>query len=91
MGWHAARKLRRSLDALADVLAIELLAGARALALRAPLVGSPATEAVVERVNARDRRPGPRPRGWPRRSPRSARSVRSGGELLDAARRARSS
>lgn len=58
MGWHAARKLRRSLDALADVLAVEILAAARALALRAPLVGSPVTGAIVERVNAVSGGPG---------------------------------
>jgi len=52
MGWHAARKLRRSLDALADVLAIELVAGARAMALRAPLMASPATQAVIDVINA---------------------------------------
>jgi len=50
MGWHAARKLRRSLDAFADVLAIELLASARAMALRAPLTASPATQAVIDRL-----------------------------------------
>lgn len=46
MGWHAARKLRRSVDALARVLAIEVLAGTRALDLRAPLAPAPATGAV---------------------------------------------
>ena len=58
MGWHAARKLRRALDAFADVLAIELLTGARALALRAPLTPSPVTGAVSERVNAVSGGPG---------------------------------
>jgi histidine ammonia-lyase len=58
MGWHAARKLRKSLDAFRDVLAIELLASARALALRAPLMGSPVTAAVAERVNALSGGPG---------------------------------
>ena len=58
MGWHAARKLRRSIDAFADVLAIELLAGARALALRAPLLASPVTRSVSERVNAASGGPG---------------------------------
>jgi histidine ammonia-lyase len=58
MGWHAARKLRRSIDCFADVIAIELLAGARALALRAPLVPSPVTAAVTERVNAVSGGPG---------------------------------
>ncbi|HEV2426639.1 MAG TPA: histidine ammonia-lyase [Acidimicrobiales bacterium] len=58
LGWHAARKLRRSLAALADVIAVELLAASRAMALRAPLAGSPATQAVVERVNALSGGPG---------------------------------
>ena len=47
MGWGAARKLRRSLDGLARVLAIEVLTAARALDLRAPLTPAPATAAVV--------------------------------------------
>ena len=37
MGWAAARKLRRAVDGLTRVLAIELLTAARALDLRAPL------------------------------------------------------
>jgi histidine ammonia-lyase len=52
MGWHAARKLRKALDAFADVIAIELLTAARALALREPLTPSPVTAAVSQRVNA---------------------------------------
>jgi histidine ammonia-lyase len=52
MGWHAARKLRSSLDAFADVIAIELLTAARALALREPLTPSPVTAAIAHRVNA---------------------------------------
>jgi histidine ammonia-lyase len=47
MGWSAARKLRRSVDGLTRVLAIEVLTAARALDLRAPLTPSPATGAVV--------------------------------------------
>ena len=58
MGWHAARKLRRSLEAFADVLAIELMASARALALREPLTPSRATGAVSGRVNAVSGGPG---------------------------------
>ncbi len=34
MGWHAARKLRRSLDGLGRVLAVELIAAARGIELR---------------------------------------------------------
>jgi histidine ammonia-lyase len=47
MGWSAARKLRRSVDGLTRVVAIEILTAARALDLRAPLEPSPATAAVV--------------------------------------------
>ena len=47
MGWSAARKLRRSVDGLTRVVAVEVLTAARALDLRAPLEPSPATGAVV--------------------------------------------
>jgi histidine ammonia-lyase len=47
MGWSAARKLRRSIDGLTRVVAIEVMTAARALDLRAPLVPSPASAAVV--------------------------------------------
>jgi histidine ammonia-lyase len=60
MGWHAARKLRRSLDALTRVLGIEVLTAARAIDLRAPLQPSPATGAVRDLLRARGI-PGPGP------------------------------
>jgi histidine ammonia-lyase len=47
MGWNAARKLRRSVDGLTRVVAVELLTAARGLDLRAPLAPAPATGAVV--------------------------------------------
>jgi histidine ammonia-lyase len=47
MGWSAARKLRRAVDGLTRVVAIEVLTAARALDLRAPLEPSPATAAVI--------------------------------------------
>jgi histidine ammonia-lyase len=50
MGWHAARKLRRALDGLTRVLAIEVLTAARAIDLRAPLAPAPATGAVRDAV-----------------------------------------
>ena len=60
MGWSAARKLRRSVEALGRVLAIELVTAARGIQLRAPLEPSPATGAVIEALNAvTDTRPGP--------------------------------
>ena len=52
MGWHAARKLRRAVDGLTRVLAIEVLSAARALDLRAPLQPAPATCAVRDAVRA---------------------------------------
>ncbi|WP_372728040.1 histidine ammonia-lyase [Nocardioides sp.] len=48
MGWSAARKLRRSVDGLTRVVAIEVMTAARALDLRSPLTPSPATAAVVD-------------------------------------------
>ncbi len=51
MGWGAARKLRRAVDGLARVVAIEVMTAARALDLRAAALGvspSPATGAVVD-------------------------------------------
>ena len=47
MGWAAARKLRRSVDGLTRVLAVELLTAARALDLRSPLAPAAATAAVT--------------------------------------------
>jgi histidine ammonia-lyase len=52
MGWAAARKLRRSLDGLTRVLAIELLTAARALDLRAPLRPAAPTAAVRDAIRA---------------------------------------
>jgi len=48
MGWNAARKLRRSVDGLSRVVAIELLTAARALDLRRPLSPAAGTGAVVD-------------------------------------------
>ncbi|CAA9367017.1 MAG: Histidine ammonia-lyase [uncultured Nocardioidaceae bacterium] len=59
MGWSAARKLRRALDGLTRVLAVELLTAARGLDLRAPLEPSPATAAVRTLLRASVPGPGP--------------------------------
>jgi len=50
MGWSAARKLRTVVDNLTRVLAIELVAAARAVELREGLVPAPATRAVLAAV-----------------------------------------
>ena len=52
MGWSAARKLRRAIDGLTRVVAVEVLAGARALDLRAPLEPAAATAAVRDALRA---------------------------------------
>ena len=59
MGWSAARKLRRALDGMTTVLAVELLTAARALDLRAPLRPAPATAAALAVVRERVGGPGP--------------------------------
>lgn len=59
MGWAAARKLRRALDGLSRVLAIEVLTAARALDLRAPLQPGAATGAVRDLVRTLAGGPGP--------------------------------
>jgi histidine ammonia-lyase len=58
MGWSAARKLRRSIDGLQRVLAVEILTAARALDLRAPLTPSPATGAVRDALREHVEGPG---------------------------------
>jgi histidine ammonia-lyase len=57
MGWSGARKLRRSVDNLRRILTVELVASARGIDLRAPLLPGPATGAVVRAL--RETVPGP--------------------------------
>jgi histidine ammonia-lyase len=59
MGWSAARKLRRSVDGLGRVVAVEVLTAARAVDLRAPMLPSPAPGAVLGM--GRELVPGPGP------------------------------
>ncbi|MDR1151905.1 MAG: histidine ammonia-lyase [Bifidobacteriaceae bacterium] len=59
MGWAAGRKLRRAVDGLGRVLAIEVLAAARGIDLRAPLRPGAGAARVVAAV--RERVPGPGP------------------------------
>jgi len=59
MGWGAARKLRRAIDGLRQVLAIEILTGCRALDLRAPLNPAPGTAAVLAALRVSVPGPGP--------------------------------
>ncbi|ASR34434.1 histidine ammonia-lyase [Prauserella marina] len=59
MGWAAARKLRRGVDGLRTVLAVELLCAARALDLRAPLEPAPVTGAARDLLRTVVAGPGP--------------------------------
>jgi len=59
LGWHAARKLRRAVDGLTRVLAIEVLTAARAIDLRAPLEPAAGTGAAVSALRERVAGPGP--------------------------------
>ena len=58
-GWHAGRKLRRSIDGLRRVLAVEILTAARALDFRAPLRPGPVTDAARAVVRTVVAGPGP--------------------------------
>jgi len=83
MGWSGARKLRRSIDGLGRVLAIELLTAARALDLRAPLVPAPGTGAVRDLI--RSHVPGPGPDRYLAPEIEAAHRLVVGGEVVAAA------
>ncbi|MBB5786813.1 histidine ammonia-lyase [Jiangella mangrovi] len=59
MGWAAARKLRRAVDGVGRVLAVELLTAARALDLRSPLAPAVGTGAVRDLIRRQVSGPGP--------------------------------
>jgi histidine ammonia-lyase len=59
MGWAAAQKLRRVLDNLTTLLAVELITAVRGIQLRAPLAPSPAGQAAVAAVHPFAGDPGP--------------------------------
>lgn len=63
LGWAAARKLRRAVANLGRILAIEVMAAARGLELRAPLRPAEPTGAVVDLLRA-EGVPGVGPDRW---------------------------
>lgn len=83
MGWSSGRKLRRAIDGLGRVLAIELLTAARALDLRG-IAPAPATAAVVAAL--RDRVAGPGPDRYLAPEIEVAVELTTSGALLAAAR-----
>mgnify|MGYP000025195161 FL=1 len=52
MGWHAGRKLRKIVDNLRRIVAIEVVTAARAIEMRAPLEPSPVTGAFIAKLRA---------------------------------------
>lgn len=84
LGWHAARKLRRSLDGLARVLAGEALTAARALDLRQSGT-APGTAAVVAAL--REVVDGPGPDRFLAPEIEAAYALVASGALVDAAAR----
>ncbi len=81
-GWAAARKLRRAVDNLRRVLAVELVCAAAAIDLRAPLVPSAATGAALAVL--RERVAGPGPDRWLSPDLRAAEQLLADGTVLAA-------
>jgi len=84
MGWSAARKLRKVVDNLTRILAIELVTAARAIELRTGLIPSPATARVVKEL--RTQVPGVGPDRFLSPELEAATSLVHSGAILSAAR-----
>lgn len=82
MGWHAARKLRRAVDAFARVIAIELMIAARAIDMRTPLKAAPGTDAAINTL--RKKVAGPGQDRWLSPEIEAAVSLVKSGEILNA-------
>jgi histidine ammonia-lyase len=83
MGWGAARKLRTTISNLGRILAIELVAAARGLDLRAPLEPGAGTAAALGVVRAAGV-PGTGPDRWLAPELAAAEDVVASGDLLAA-------
>jgi histidine ammonia-lyase len=59
MAWGAARKLRRVIDNVRRIQAVEITAAARAIDLRAPLRTSPPIQSVIDVIRTEVPGPGP--------------------------------
>jgi len=81
-GWAAARKLRRSIENLRRVLAVELVCAAAAIDLRGPLSPAPATSAAVHALRARVA--GPSADRWLSPDLRAAELLLADGNVLEA-------
>jgi histidine ammonia-lyase len=79
MGWSAARKLRRSIEGLQRVLAIELMTAARGIDMRGE-IPAPVSAAVIAKL--RERVPGPGPDRYLAPDIAAAVELVANGELL---------
>jgi histidine ammonia-lyase len=86
MGWGAARKLRRVVDNLSRVVAVELSCAARGLDLRAPLAPAAGTAAALAVI--RSVVPGPGPDRYLAPELAAVESLVRSGSVLDAVERA---
>ncbi len=86
MGWGAARKLRRAIENLVRVLAVEVTCAARGLDLRAPLDPAPGTAAALAAM--RDTVEGPGPDRWVGPELAGAESLVADGTVLAAVEQA---
>lgn len=85
MGWSAARKLRKVIENLSRILAIELVTSARAIEFRKGLTPSPATNAVIKRL--REEVPGIGPDRWLSPELEAAVKLVQSGEIVFAAKK----
>lgn len=84
MGWSAARKLRKVVENLRRILAIELVTSARAIEFRTGLVPSPAAAAVIEAL--REVVPGIGPDRWLSPELEAAVKLIQSGKVVNAAK-----
>jgi histidine ammonia-lyase len=82
MGWNAGRKLRKAVDNLGRILAVELMCAAHGIEMRAPLEPGRGSAAALGAV--RERIAGPGPDRWLAPDLKAAEELVTGGALLDA-------
>lgn len=85
MGWSAARKLRKVVENLSRILAIELVIAARAIEFRKGLTPSPATSSVIGML--REVVPGIGPDRWLSPELEAAVKLVQSGKVADAAKK----
>lgn len=85
MGWSAARKLRKVVENLSRILAIELVTAARAIEFRKGLTPSPAAHSVIQAL--REVVPGIGPDRWLSPELEAAVKLVQSGKVRDAAKK----